>query len=277
MLFSWLKNRRRRQLLARPFHVDWLHYIEKNMALYALLTEAEKARLRDDLRILVAEKTWEGCGGLTITDEIKVTIAAQACLLLLGMEHDYFSPVRTILVYPAAYRLPEGEVGPGGVVHEGLGRAGEAWYRGPVVLSWEAVRAGGEDVYHGHNVVLHEFAHQLDFLDGWLDGTPPLQGDAQYQKWHEVMTAEYERLIKESTHGQATLLDNYGATHPSEFFAVATECFFLKPVALERRHARLYEVLREYYGRDTAARFQQRLAGPLGQQLLGPLDQAAEH
>jgi Mlc titration factor MtfA (ptsG expression regulator) len=259
MLFSWLKSHRRRRLLARPFPADWLEYLNKNVAVYALLTEAERARLRDDLRIFVAEKNWEGCGGLTITDEVKVTIAAQACLLLLGMEHDYFGPVRTILVYPAAYRLPEGEVGPGGLVHEGLGRAGEAAYRGPVVLSWEAVRAGVQDPGGGHNVVLHEFAHQLDFLDGWSDGTPPLQGEAQYRNWHQVMTAEYERLIRESTRGQATLLDDYGTTNPAEFFAVATECFFEKPVALERRHPQLYDVLREYYRQDTAARFRRRL------------------
>jgi Mlc titration factor MtfA (ptsG expression regulator)/Zn-finger nucleic acid-binding protein len=262
MLISWLWKRRRRQLLAVPFPADWLSYIQKNVALYSLLTEAERARLRDDLRIFVAEKTWEGCGGLTITDEIKVTVAAQACLLLLGIEHDYFGRLRTILVYPAGYRPPEGELAPSGVVHEAVGRLGEAWYRGPLVLSWEAVRAGGQDHRDGHNVVLHEFAHQLDFLDGWADGTPPLKSPAQYRKWHEVMTAEYQRLVKESARSKATLLDDYGAANPAEFFAVATECFFEKPVHMERSHPRLYEVLREYYGQDTAARFKRRAESP---------------
>jgi Mlc titration factor MtfA (ptsG expression regulator)/Zn-finger nucleic acid-binding protein len=228
------------------------------MASYAMLTETEQARLRDDLRVFVAEKTWEGCGGLTITDEIKVTIAAQACLLLLGIEHDYFSRVLSILVYPTTYRSAEGEIGSGGVVHEGVGRLGEAWYGGPVVLSWESVQSGGQNARDGRNVVFHEFAHQLDFLDGWIDGTPPLHSPAQYRKWHEVMTAEYERLVKESGRNKVTLLDVYGATNPAEFFAVATECFFEKPVHMERQHPRLYDVLREYFRQDTAARFKRR-------------------
>src|SRR6476646_3265516 len=129
MIFSWLKTRRRRRLLATPFPTDWLAYLERNVAMYGLLNEAERARLRDDLRVLVAEKSWEGCGGLAITDEMKVTIAAQASLLLLAVEHDYFSRVRSILVYPAGYESPDGLVGPDGVVHEGVGRLGEAWYR----------------------------------------------------------------------------------------------------------------------------------------------------
>ena len=265
MLFSWLKKRRRRRLLAAPFPAEWLSFLNHNVAVYRLLTEAEQARLRDDLRVFVAEKSWEGCGGLTVTDEIRVTIAAQACLLLLGIEHDYFSRVLTILVYPGAYRSPEGDLGPAGVVHEDTGRLGEAWYRGPVILSWDAVRGGGQDHHDGQNVVLHEFAHQLDFLDGLADGTPPLKSREQYRRWHEVMTAEYERLIKDSAHHKARLLDDYGATNPTEFFAVATECFFEKPVQMKRRHAALYDVLREYYGQDTAARFGRQTAAVASQ------------
>jgi Mlc titration factor MtfA (ptsG expression regulator)/Zn-finger nucleic acid-binding protein len=262
MIFSWLKKRRRRRLLAASFPTDWLAHLQGNVAHYGLLGETERAKLRDDLRVLIAEKTWEGCGGLAVTDEMKVTIAAQACLLLLGVEHDYFSRVQSILVYPAGYRSPEGNVGPGGVVHEGGGRLGEAWYRGPVVLGWEAVRVGGQDHRDGRNVVLHEFAHQLDFLDGWIDGTPPLKSRAQSQKWHEVMTAEYARLVEESERGKPKVLDAYGATDPAEFFAVATECFFEKPVQLLRRHPALYEVLRDYYGQDVAGRFTRAAQAP---------------
>jgi Mlc titration factor MtfA (ptsG expression regulator) len=254
MLFSWLRNRRRRRLLGAPFPADWSTYLRRNVSHYALLTDAEQARLHDDLRVFAAEKSWEGCGGLTLTDEIKVTIAAQACLLLLGMEHDYFNRVLSILVYPGPYRLPEGEVGPGGIIHDDIGRVGEAWYRGPVVLSWDSVRPDGPDHHAGHNVVLHEFAHQLDFLDGLADGTPPLKSPAQSRKWHEVMTAEFRRLVRDSARGRAHLLDEYGASSPVEFFAVATECFFERPVPLERRHRELYEVLRNYYGQDPAER-----------------------
>jgi Mlc titration factor MtfA (ptsG expression regulator) len=123
-----------------------------------------------------------------------------------------------------------------------------------VILSWADVLEEGRDPSRGQNVVYHEFAHQLDMLDGVVDGTPPLQTPAQYRAWREVMTAEYRRLVEASSLGRATLLDQYGATNEAEFFAVATECFFDKPAALERRHPRLYQVLRDYYHQDPAGR-----------------------
>jgi Mlc titration factor MtfA (ptsG expression regulator) len=254
MLFAWLKRRRRRKLLAAPFPPEWLAHLRGNVALYATLTEAEQAKLRDDLRVFVAERHWEGCGGLTVTDEMKVTVAAQACLLVLNIEHDYFSRVPSILVYPSGYRTPAERHGPDGTVGGSPGRLGEAWYRGPVVLAWDAVLGGGKDPHDGQNVVLHEFAHQLDFLDGYADGTPPLPSRAAYRRWHDVMTAEYDRLVTDSRRGQARVLDSYGATNPAEFFAVATEAFFEKPLPLRQRHPALYEVLRDYYRQDTAER-----------------------
>lgn len=255
MLFSWLRKRRRASILAAPFPAEWLDHLKSNVSLYALLTDKEQQKLQGDLRIFAAEKTWEGCGGLTITDEIKVTIAAQACLLLVGVEHDYLDCVQTILVYPSGYRSPEGWVGPDGVVREDTGRLGEAWHGGPVILAWDAVLLGGRDPRDGRNVVLHEFAHQLDFLDGMADGTPPLRDRAQYQAWHKVMTAEYARLVKESKHGKPKVLDAYGATDRAEFFAVATEAFFEKPLQMRQHHPALYELLSEYYCQDPAARF----------------------
>jgi Mlc titration factor MtfA (ptsG expression regulator) len=250
MLFAWLKQRRRRQLLATPFPPEWLIFLRKNVPLYGQLSEAEQAKLRDDLRIFVVERHWEGCGGLTVTDEMKVTIAAQACLLVLNIEHDYFSRVPSILVYPSGYRAPAERRGPDGTVNPDAGRLGEAWYRGPVILAWDTVLNGPE----GQNVVLHEFAHQLDFLDGYADGTPLLSSREAYRRWHEVMTAEYQRLIRESESGHARVLDAYGATNPAEFFAVATEAFFEKPLPLRQRHPALYEVLRDYYRQDPAER-----------------------
>lgn len=256
MLLSWLKNHRRRRLLARPFPADWLAYLN-NVAAYPLLNEDEQARLRDDLTVFVAEKNWEGCGGLTMTDEIKVTIAAQACLLLLGMEHDYFSRVLSVLVYPSAYRVPDRE---GVIDKHGHGMLGQAWYRGPVILAWDVVAAESRDFSSGRNLVLHEFAHQLDFLDGLANGTPPLKNREQQAKWHGIMTAEYDKLVRDSQKGKATVLDSYGASDPPEFFAVATECFFTQPAPLQRRHPLLYQVLREYYGQDPAV----RAAGAVG-------------
>jgi Mlc titration factor MtfA (ptsG expression regulator) len=254
MLFAWLKQRRRRQLLATPFPEEWLAYLRDNVALYAPLTEAEQAKLRDLLRVFVAERHWEGCGGLTATDEMKVTIAAQACLLVLNIDHDGFNRVPSILIYPSGYRAPAERHGPGGTFSGDPGRLGEAWYRGPVVLAWDSVLDGSKYAFDGHNVVLHEFAHQLDFLDGYADGTPPLSSREEYHRWHEVMTAEYERLVRESEQGRARVLDAYGATNPAEFFAVATEAFFEKAVPLKQRHPALYEVLQGYYRQDTAAR-----------------------
>jgi Mlc titration factor MtfA (ptsG expression regulator) len=255
MLFAWLKRRRRARIVAAPFPDDWLVYLQKNLGLYALLTEPERVKLHDDLRIFIAETAFEGCGGLEVTDEIKVTIAAQASLLLLGFQHDYFERVHTVLVYPAGFRSPEGWTGPDGVVHMDVGYLGEAWHHGTVILAWDAVLAGGRDPRDGRNVVLHEFAHQLDYLDGVADGVPPLRNREQYRKWHEVMTAEYAQLVAESEHGRPKVLDAYGATSPAEFFAVATECFFEKPVQMRRRHPQLYEILKEYFCQDTALRF----------------------
>jgi Mlc titration factor MtfA (ptsG expression regulator) len=255
MVFSWLRQRRRRRILSQPFPPAWLEYLRQNVAHYRFLSESEKSKLRDDIRIFIEEKNWEGCGGLQMTDEIKVTIAAMACLLVLGMEHNYFDRVKSILVYPTAYVAPESTDRGTGIVDEmGEARLGEAWYRGPVVLSWDEARADGRLRHRGHNVVFHEFAHQLDMLDGAIDGTPPLASAKESQRWHNVMTAEYERLVRKAEEGRATLLDSYGATNEGEFFAVATECFFERPVEMSTRHPQLYELLRDYYKQDPAKR-----------------------
>jgi Mlc titration factor MtfA (ptsG expression regulator) len=259
MLLSWWRRRQRRQLLAQPFPAEWLTVLQKNVAHYRHLSEAEKSRLRDDLRVFVAEKNWEGCGGLRMTDEIKVTIAAQAMLLVLGMEHNYFDRVQSILVYPRGYvETRDDGIGGDGTPEVMRALAGEAHYRGPVVLSWSEVLRDGRHPSAGHNLVFHEFAHQLDYLDGVINGTPPLGTRAEGQRWHEVMTTEYQQLVEASERGQATLLDHYGTTNEAEFFAVATECFFDVPVPMAERHPRLYALLRDYYHQDPAARVREQ-------------------
>jgi Mlc titration factor MtfA (ptsG expression regulator) len=255
MIFTWLQRRRRRKVLAQPFPEAWHHYLRKNVAHYRFLSAAEQAKLRDDLRIFIAEKNWEGCGGLQMTDEVRVTIAAQACLLVLALPHNYFERVRSILVYPSPRKRPDVVFARDGLILEGaMAISGEAHYRGPVILAWSEVVEEGRHPEEGHNVVYHEFAHQLDMLDGLIDGTPPLETPAAYRKWREVMTAEYQDLVRKSEQGRATLLDQYGTTNEGEFFAVATECFFNRPVPLRRGHPRLYDLLREYYHQDPAAR-----------------------
>ena len=254
MIFDWFKNRRRRTLLAEPFPDAWLAYLRRNVRHYALIDEPKRAKLRELVQVFVAEKDWEGCGGLVMDDEIRVTIAGQACLLALGADPNfYFDRVETILVYPDVFVRPPETHGGFLVDEEGMSLLGEAWHRGPIVLSWEAARHGGSVSDDGPNVVLHEFAHHLDGLDGDMDGVPPLATREQYGNWHRVTAAEFERLTVSSENGEATLLDDYGTTNNAEFFAVATECFFENPRAMQKQHCELYNALRGFYQLDPAA------------------------
>jgi Mlc titration factor MtfA (ptsG expression regulator) len=255
MLFEWFAEHRRQRVVEPPFPEEWLEVLNRNMPVYALLIADEQSRLRDDLRILLAEKSWEGCGGLELTDEIKVTIAAQACLLTLNRKHDYFANVESILVYPTDYHARDRRRDASGVVDETISdRLGEAWSNGPIVLSWFDVQKGGSNPDDGSNVVYHEFAHKLDVTDGEMNGVPLLDDDAQVATWAEVMHAEFENLVAAVEKGHETLLDPYGATNAAEFFAVATECFFEKPMQMLHRHPHLYHVLQGYYHQDPAAR-----------------------
>ena len=185
---------------------------------------------------------------------MKVTIASQACLLLLGFKkHDYFANVLTIIVTPST--MVDDAHGSGGLVHQDALRIqGQTSYRGPVLLSWTDARGGVRNHDDGHNVVLHEFAHKLDMMDHLVDGTPLLRHRSDYQPWIEVMTLEYESLVEAAEDGRRSFLDHYGATNPGEFFAVATECFFEQGRTMQDKHQRLYEVLRQYYGQDPASR-----------------------
>jgi hypothetical protein len=253
VILSWLRRRRRRRLLATPFPAAWRSWLD-TVPLVRVLEGKERVRLQDILRVLVAEKHWEGCDGLTVTEEMKVVIASQAALLLLEIEHDFYARLLSILVYPTAYGTPFERRARGGVVSLGDRFAGQAWYQGPVILSWEHVRRGTAQPGDGQNVVLHEFAHRLDFGDTWVNGTPPLASRAQADAWAEVMTREYRALREAAAEDRATVLDPYGATNEAEFFAVATEAFFMKPRALERGHPELYDLLRSYYGQDPAGR-----------------------
>ncbi len=254
MIFSWLKRRRRNRLLSTPFPAPWETHLDA-LPFYDTLNQEERARLRDVLRVIVHEKTWEGCGGLTMTEEIKVTTAAQAALLILNLEHDYYKRVKSIVVYPSTFMVPGLQAGGGGVVLEGNTAAlGLAQHGGPVVLAWDSAKYGGENAEDGRNVILHEFAHKLDMLDHCADGTPPLGEREQYEAWNRIMTDEYEALSGKAKKGGRTLLDKYGATHPAEFFAVSTECFFEKPRQMQRKHAELYALLKSYYRQDPAER-----------------------
>jgi Mlc titration factor MtfA (ptsG expression regulator) len=258
-MFDWLRRRRRRKLLATPVPDHWETILSSNVQHDAWLSPQERARLRDVLRILVAEKNWEGCGGLEMDDEIRVTIAGQASLLLLGIRETYFDLMESILVYPSAFVVPSQEsIGSGLVVEGESHNEGEAWYRGPVVLSWPEALAGGRGKSGASNLVLHEFAHQLDMENGGeVDGMPVLGGAITQDEWQRVMRVAYARLVRDCRHGRRTLLDCYGASDVSEFFAVATECFFQRPLAMRREHGPLYDALSRFYRQDPASRREQ--------------------
>lgn len=240
---------------ARPVPAGWRELIEKNVPFFRRLPPADQAELLGHVLVFLDEKTFEGCGGLEITDEVRVSIAAQACVLML---HDpdpgYFTDVSTVLVYPSAYVAPSIERRPDGTIVEGGGvRLGEAWTRGEVILAWDHVLGGAADVRDGQNVVLHEFAHKLDQEDGAADGAPTLPTRAHYLPWARVLGDEFRLLRTAVDKRRKTVLDAYGATNPAEFFAVATECFFEKGAAMRRKHPALYEQLQQLYRQDPAA------------------------
>jgi hypothetical protein len=211
-------------------------------------------------QVFLTEKNFEGCGGLVITDEIKVCIAAQACVLLLHRTTDYYSPLRSILVYPRKYYTDTVRHLGGGVVEERrVVRLGEAWQTGAVVLAWDAVCAGMADSEVGTNVVLHEFAHFLDFEDGYTNGAPLLApsesqraGKTGRSAWAETLSAEFENLRTKAQKGEEIYLDVYGTTNPAEFFAVATEAFFESPHDMKAEGPKLYDELKQFYRQDPA-------------------------
>lgn len=258
MFFDWLKRRRREKILEQPWDSAWTDALERNVAAWASLDAGEQEHLQQLVQVFVAEKHWEGAGGLELSDEHKVTIAGQACLLVLAIPHDLYRRVESIVVYPAAMKAPPRTPGmfevSSGVADRALPLLGQAFVRGPVLLSWEAVRRGARNAHDGHNVVMHEFAHKLDMLSGHADGVPPLEDDELYARWIQVFQEEWDALHEDQAQGRKTFLDGYAGTNPAEFFAVVTEHFFEQGRTMQRKHPELYDVLGAFYRQNTAAR-----------------------
>ncbi len=243
------KNQRRRKIRERPFPPAWVPHLERHIRLYRKLPKELKEELHGHIQVFLEEKMFEGCNGLEVTEEVKVTVAGLACMLLLNRKATYYPGLRSILLYPTAYLAETGAM-EGGIHSEDLqGRAGESWVSGNVVLSWADVLDTAEND-NGRNLVLHEFAHQLDQEDGRGDGVPILTDDAHYQSWADVLSGEYHELVERVERGQKTFLRAYGATNPAEFFAVTTEAFFEQPKEMHAQHPQLYEEFREYYQID---------------------------
>lgn len=228
-------------------------YLREYVRHFVHLPADKQTKMLEIARVLVAERRWEGGSGFQVTEEMKFAIAAQASLLVLGLEEPYyFNRVPSIIVYPRPYLHPASMQRDYLIASKNLPVYGEAWQRGPVIVSWQEVVAAGRNASGGKNLVLHEFAHHVDGLDGDMDGTPPLAGRERQRTWHRVIEGEYRRLVGSTRRAEATLLDQYGASNRAEFFAVATECFFEQPRAMQHRHQELYAVLRDFYQQDPA-------------------------
>jgi MtfA peptidase len=254
MVFGLFGQRRRERLRAEPAPPTWRVVLERNLPIFTRLPLEDQTELLGHVQVFLAEKKFEGAGGLELTDEIRVTIAAQACLLLLHRDTDYYPDLLTIIVYPSGYTVEDERHVGGGVWEEGgedrLGHTARGLRA--LVLAWDAARHGALDPSDGENLVLHEFAHQLDFENRGADGTPALATRAEYLTWARVMSGEFEALRHATRMGAETLLDTYGATNPAEFFAVITEAFFERPRALKARHPALYAELQRFFRQDPA-------------------------
>ena len=239
----WIRN--------KPFPKEWSAILHANLPIYPALKPQEKTRLQQLILLFIAKKRFVGCAGLEITDLIRVTIAAEACLLLLNHPKTAVYPkLLSILVYPSAFRAEREQLREDGTVSLAAHNlSGESWSNGKVILSWDDVTSGASDFTDGRNVVLHEFAHQLDSASGSTNGAPPLRRTS-YGSWATVLSEEFEALRGANFHRHKTVMDQYGATNPAEFFAVATETFFEKPQQLYLKHQALYEELQGYYQAD---------------------------
>ncbi|MFO1294195.1 MAG: M90 family metallopeptidase [Rubrivivax sp.] len=252
---AWVVLRRARAM-RRPFPAAWREVLRRRMPLYAELSAATQRRLEQRVQVLLAELPFIGCGGLVVSAEMRVLIAAQAALLLLERGGG-FGTLRQVLLYPGAFVVDRAEPGAGGVVHEARrALAGESWQQGQVVLAWDAVQAGAAEPHDGANVVIHEFAHQLDLETGGANGAPFLGGAARsarrsnQQRWARVMNAEYRVLQARLARGETGLIDAYAAGAPAEFFAVVSELFFERPEALAEAHPELFDEMRRCYRLD---------------------------
>ncbi len=257
MFFPFFQNRRRQQWLADPQPAVWQDWLLTNVWQYSYLDARRRSQVERFVCILFHEKRWEGGRDFSVTDEMRVTIAGQAALATLGFEKPYyFEKLRTIIVYENTFSgrvasgdsLLLGELSP--AVQDFSARTGEAWQGGPIILSWNSVLQEGQNERLGRNVVLHEFAHHMDGLDGDTNGAPPFTDFEFEKKWYRVSNHEYQQLLEFARRGEPTLLNHYGATNQAEFFAVATECFFTQPHAMANKHTNLFRVLTRLFGQD---------------------------
>ncbi|HEX6982064.1 MAG TPA: M90 family metallopeptidase [Balneolaceae bacterium] len=247
------KKRRRQRLMQKPFPEAWAAILKQNVPYFRHLPDQLRQKLQGLIQIFLDEKRFEGCGGLEITDEIRLTIAAQACILMLGLDNlsAFYPDLRSVLVYPHHYVAKVKNHHQSFFVEEGFEhRNGESWSHGNIVLAWDEVKRGASDINDGQNLVFHEFAHQLDYESGATDRIESEYEESHYLSWARVMGDEFQNFLRDLKRNQQTLIDAYGATNLSEFFAVVTEYFFEKPGPLKKKHPDLYQQLQKFYRQD---------------------------
>lgn len=244
-----LTRARRARIRRRPFPAEWREILRRRVPYVRHMPADLQLQLKRHMQVFLAEKPFIGCAGLEVTDEMRVTIAAQACLLMLNRRRpSYFAQLRQVLVYPGAFVVDRAHTDSAGVLQDQRrALSGESWSQGQVILSWQDTLDGAAVIDDGQNVVIHEFAHQLDQENGHANGAPLLAGRRHYARWSQAMAAEFARLQAQAEGGQTTLLSHYGATNPAEFFAVATEVFFEQPHRLADEHPALYQEFAHFY------------------------------
>jgi Mlc titration factor MtfA (ptsG expression regulator) len=260
LLVMWLlgqpywQARQRQRVYEQPFPAAWRDILKRRVPYVRALPADLQLQLKKHIQVFLAEKAFIGCAGLDITDEIRVTIAAQACLLLLNGPRNYYPGLRQILVYPGSFVVQRSHTDEAGVAHHGHDvLAGESWSDGQIILSWHDTVRGAASPADGQNVVIHEFAHQLDQETGVANGAPRLARREHYARWSQVLGAEYQKLqarAHPSGHARASLFSDYGATDPAEFFAVISEVFFEQPKQMAQEHPALYRELAAFYRLD---------------------------
>jgi MtfA peptidase len=247
-----LRGRSTRPSIYPPVPNFWGSLLQSHVPLSRRLTSAQREQLLEKTQQLIHGCRWEGCAGLRLTEDMQVIIAAHACLLVLEHPGDPYPDLDSILIYPGTFRPRRFSWTPSADSDEEDPALGESWKHGVVILAWDSTLAGAADPADGHNVVLHEFAHQLDAAGGRADGTPRLPDATALASWSTMLEHDFERLGREVEAGTQGVLDHYGATDRAEFFAVATEAFFERPAELQRERPALYEALRDYYRQDPA-------------------------
>lgn len=252
-MFGWWTAARRRRLLATAEPVGFRGQLASGIWQWQYLPAEVADAAANWSRIFIAEKYWEGCGGLKLTFQHQTIIAGQASLMALAFPNWFFEGCQTLLVHPSGFttrgitHMVNGQVG----IHGQSAILGQAWYRGPVVLDWSAIARAGQSPNGGHSVTVHEMAHQIDFANGpYSDGVPPLPGSVNADRWETAFNDQLEELREQVHHGYEVLVEDYGLQSPSEFFAVSSELFFQAPHELAEYHAELFELLMAFYQRD---------------------------